>query len=289
MRSTIQSKRDEDETVEANRRPIFMVMITNDEPKVDERGVQILIGWTLVVFLILTLSVLALRLAHPHCELMFIDSQRLKAIISNHWQTQEPFLSHDSDLLIRLSAHLEYKLRPGYNQSVVSDPSIIHPNDRTDVNLEKKFIVLDLEHLSIRGLEDNRYKLKFNSNCSVISMILVRKPNMIFVDHISVNMRISGEPRRTCELALPEEGAFSVNVNPSGLTHYFCDQPDLLKFSCFERKEASFYSPIDKLSPTDIWVADLQIHQIEFETKDERHELQNHELNFESPVSRCIE
>lgn len=258
--------------IKEDNSPIYIVKVSYEKEKIDKQGIKILVSCTVGAILLLALCLIMIRLTHPPCELVFIDSQSLENITSNHWQSQEPFLSRDSSLLIRLSAHLEYK----FESETESSPNKLDHVEPSSENPER-FIVLDLEHLSTNEFSDDRYRLKFNSNCTVITMVMVRNYDLIYVEHIKLELRVSGEPKKICDVVLPLNGAFKVKVGLNGVTHYFCNNSRILRFNCFERVA---YKPKQ--------IADLFIHLLEFETKDDRIELRDYKLNFESPVSNCV-
>lgn len=300
---------------EFNCRPIFFVKVHHEPPGIDKRGLRILIGCIITAIIILSLCLAAISYINPDCDLVFIDNQQLKNITLNHWSTEEPFLSRDSTLLIRLSAHLEYNTdeqdyplseflnleqqwKPNSDKPMdySSQQNHTQPDQKYFENLtdseinRERFVVLDFGLLSTREHKDNRTSLKLNSKCSVITMSMVRKPDRIYVDRISLDLRISGEPKKSCDLELPDLGAFNVKMNSNGLAHYFCDEPRLLRFSCFQksRPRSSIFSSSSSNIERDVWIADLFIHLLEFEVKDDRDELEDYELTFESPVSKCV-
>lgn len=122
----------------------------------------------------------------------------------------------------------------------------------------KRFQQLVLEDVKMeKSEEDYKYTLRFT--CATIIMDFIRRPDRVHVKQVHIDLKPAGfNGKSSCDLYLPAQGAFSVEVNANDhLAHYYCDKP--LRYECFHHPSGKdFGKPPHRL-------ADLLIHKLEFE------------------------
>lgn len=196
------------------------------------------------------------------------------------------------------------------SNSTTSKGSVPLQNNNEDLyrsNDARRFLILDFDQLTTAKLYNHRYKVKLNSNCSTLTMFINRGPRWIYIDQILVKLKRPNKQLRTCQAQLPKQGAFKIELI-NGLAHYYCDKPHLLQFKCYHYE---LINPSSNKTTTDepivetnfnldhsdqnvesikrkIHLANLHIHLLEYEIKNNTNELDGYELNFESTQSHCI-
>lgn len=158
--------------------------------------------------------------------------------------------------------------------SVISSQS----KEKDSSSREKRFLILDAFELKSKKLEDNRYEYTVSFDCAKMTMTFVRKPDKVHVEQIKIDLKTKSRKKSTCELQLPAQGAFSVDVHDN-LAHYYCDRP--LTYSCMH------YSSKHP-NEAGLHLADLHIHGIEFETVSNTSRISLKSKDFSSERSKCL-
>lgn len=110
------------------------VEIVADQRAFDKRGLKILVISLLGFIASLLVCLYAMKFTNVRCELTYIDPTGLKDIIRTHWLSEEPYMSRDSSLLIRIAAHLEYDFDFKQDQIILYTNSTIKNNNITQSN-----------------------------------------------------------------------------------------------------------------------------------------------------------
>ena len=181
-------------------------------------------------------------------------------------------------------APLGFNLNPTKHLSPSTPSSVSAQNNsnssngtkkESPTNNEKRFLPLKLDKVDSKKIDDNKHKYKLSFNCTVITFIVQRRPERVYVEQISVELKPASRKKSSCEIQLPPQGAFGVDVH-DGLAHYFCDKP--LKFNCLHHSNKHSAQIL----------AELHIHSIEFETGSSVSNSIHKSREFLSPKSKCV-
>lgn len=140
-----------------------------------------------------------------------------------------------------------------FSNSSLSSSSSIKREDN------KRFQKLILRDVKLDRSTDDEYRYTLKFTCATIVVNFIRELGRVHVNHARIHLKSSSydSGKGSCDLVLPPQGAFSVNIDDNyHLAHYYCDRP--LRYRCH------LYPP-KSTDGSALHLADLLIHKLEFE------------------------
>lgn len=167
---------------------------------------------------------------------------------------------------------------PNPVQPTNPSPQANQTNTAGQQHRERRFLPLDFDDLEVKKVSEFRYKYKLTFNCTTMNLIFIRRPERVYVEQISLELKLASWHKTSCDLQLPAQGAFGVDTQHHlGMAHYYCDRP--LHYSCYHYSSKN-------TTQSGTLLAELHIHSLEFEVGANNRTHKSHE--FTSPRSECF-
>lgn len=103
---------------------------------------------------------------------------------------------------------------------------------------KKRYLPIELESVKAQGKPDNlgRQNYTLNFNCTKITLTVNRKQDRVYIDNISLDLNVSNRKKSECHVTFnkPPFEIWSTEYDTlTGLGHYKCASPSLLRYRCY--------------------------------------------------------
>lgn len=263
------------------------------------------------------------NLLKPPCTLTALNQVQLDDMSLNEtrWNSMKAIRSIDSTIAIKILAYLDFQQNPTQTSSedLSKDQSFVIPVNNLMQNLTldgvtnlesnettqlpqtinqrsetgrvgpqtgtiRRHLPLKLLRVNSKQLKNGKHKYQLHFSCITLTLILTRTENGVYIEQMSLHFSRFVRKFDSCDLTIPDEKAFLVpidldeNQSNSSFAHYHCNKANLMRFSCRSKHRKK-----------EVWLADLQIQRIEFETNNYLGIDKSQALDFKSLASECLD